>query len=422
MTAETIVEFPFTVQRFSGFADWRGRLDRERIPPVIAVAGSRGKTSVLRVVESMLRAGDFRFASWTDGGVEIEGQRQRGEIGPWSRVRTRLTSGGLDVALREIDWATLRAVGAPGGSYPLVAVSNLCANNEACLIAPEIAVARSALGRIRESVGETGRLVLNADDFAVSGYGSVAAPDRYLVGISADTPVLRRHMQLGGDSCYLDDDTIVIREDQIPTSVASLRDLGWTRRGAIPFAAQNALIATAIARGCGLSLETIRAGLEAHSPQPALSPGSFNVFELGSSLVVVDRPAPSWFLRTTLRAVTNLGGGRHIRLAGPMVDVYTDDLFEVGRLLGRVGGVLIAHGAWSDERLNLFRSGASSNDVPPLFLMAADELGALRQALGMLRTNDVLLMLAENPSPAIRQIERRRARLETGAATDVGAA
>ena len=54
--------------------------------------------------------------------------------------------------------------------------------------------------------------------------------------------------------------------------------------------------------------------------------------------------------------------------------------------------------------------------------MAADELGALRQALGMLRTNDVLLMLAENPSPAIRQIERRRARLETGAATDVGAA
>ena len=153
------------------FTDWRARLDRERIPPVVAFAGSRGKTSVLRAVEAIFRTAGYRFASWTDRGVEIEGERQRGELGPWSRVLTRLTSGGLDIALRELDWVTLQAVASHETAYPVVAISTLCANNEACLVTPETLLARRALSRIRTRLAAGGRLVLNADDLAVLGSG-----------------------------------------------------------------------------------------------------------------------------------------------------------------------------------------------------------------------------------------------------------
>lgn len=85
------------------FASWRSRLDRERITPVVGVAGSRGKTSVIRALESILRTANLRFAVWTDGGVEIEGERQHGELTAWTRVLTRAAAGGLDVAVREID-------------------------------------------------------------------------------------------------------------------------------------------------------------------------------------------------------------------------------------------------------------------------------------------------------------------------------
>src|SRR5215218_1677079 len=214
MMAEPAPPYPRRSPRPSGFTDWRTRLDRERVVPVIGVAGSKGKTSVLRAAESIFRVAGYRFASWTDRGVEIEGERQRGELGPWSRALTRLAAGGLDIALQELDWATVPTVGAPGSKYPVVAVANLCANSEACIFTPETVRARRALQLIKSSIAPAGRLVLNADDFAVSddSDGAGVLERRYLVGISADAPVLRRHVLHGGDACWVEDGSIMVRE------------------------------------------------------------------------------------------------------------------------------------------------------------------------------------------------------------------
>lgn len=416
MTAEATLDRRVRAARPSGFSAWRARLDREHVPPIVAILGSRGKTSVLRTVESILRVAGRRFASWTDGGVEIEGERQRGELGPWSRALVRLSAGGIDLALQELDWATLQTIRA-AATYPILAVTNLCANNEACLVTPEMFQARRALSRIREIVASGGRLILNADDFIVSEPDPLEEADRFLIGISADTPVLRRHVQRGGDACWIEDSVITLQEEERTTAVVSIRELAWARGGAIPFAVQNALVATAIARSCGLSPRTIAAGLCAHDARAAAMPGSFNVIDAGGAAIVIDRPTPSWFLRTSVRAASNLGSGRQIRIAGPMPNVPTSDLAEVGRLLGRGGGVLVAHGEWSDDRLDHLRQGAASNDVPPLFVQASDERAAVHQAMGMLRPEDVLLILAEDPAAVVRQVARRTRRRPTPAMT-----
>lgn len=398
---------PLLSLRYSSFADWRARLDREQISPVIAIAGSRGKTSVLRSVESIFKAGGLRSATWTNRGVEIEGEGQRGELGPWSRALTRLKAGGLDVALRELDWATVQAIGSPDRNYPIIAVTNLCGNSEACLATPETLLARKALNRLRLSVGASGKLILNANDFDVSEISAQETAGRILVGISPDAPPLRRHLLREGDACWVEQSELVALEGGQTLPIVNLTDLTWARDGGIPFAVQNALMAAAIARACGISPEIISAGLAAHVPRPESMPGSFNVFDNGNSTIVIDRPMPSWFLRSCLRATANLGLGRQIRIVGPMENVSTDDLAEVGRLLGRHNGVVIMHGAWEAERLALFRQGAAANEVPPIFLQASDERRAIQQGIEMLRSDDVLLILAENAPAAVRLVTNR---------------
>jgi hypothetical protein len=388
------------------FNDWRNRLGRDRILPVVAIAGSRGKTSVLRAFEAILRASGQRFASWTDRGVEIEGERQRGELGPWSRVLTRLTAGGLDIALQELDWVTLQAVAAERTIYPIVAVSTLCANSEACLLTPETLLARRALSRVQSRLAANGRLVLNADDFSVLGPNATDVRTHFLAGISAGTPGLAKHLRRGGDGCWVEDGAIIIREDGRSSRVTALQNLPWTQHGAVPFAVQNALLASAIARSCGISHRSIAAGLAAHEARPESMPGSFNVFESGSAVVVVDRPMPSWFLRISLRAATGLGAGRLVRTVGPMTVVGDDDLFEVGRLLGRNGGVLLVHGEWSPDRYHALRQGAAANQVPPIVLQAASERSAILQGLSMLRSDDVLFVLAEDAPGTVRLMAR----------------
>jgi cyanophycin synthetase len=413
MIAEPTPSLPQRSSRPTGFADWRARLDRDRVTPVIAVAGSKGKTSVLRAVESIFRAGGYRFASWTDRGVEIEGEWQRGELGPWSRALTRLAAGGLDIAIQELDWATVQMASAPGAKYPVIAIANLCANSEACFLTPDTLQARRALKLIKSNIATAGRLILNADDFALSDDGDLAgvSQSRYLVGISSDAPVLRRHILHGGDAAWIENGSITIQEGPRSQAIANVRDLPSTRLGTIPFAIQNSLIASAIARCCGISEHVIAEGLATHEARPESMPGSFNVFDAGSATIVVDRPMPSWFLRTSLRACANLGSGRQIRVAGPMPEVFTGDLTEVGRLLGRNGGVLITHGIWPAGRLEHLRQGAASNSVPPIFLQAPDERAAVQQAMNMLRAKDVLLVLAEDPQATVSVIQRHLRRL-----------
>lgn len=410
MTAERRISVPDPVRRVKGFIDWRGRLDRERIAPVVAIAGTRGKTSIVRLVEAILAAGGFRVAAWTDSGVEIEGQRQRGELGPWSRALSRLNAGGLDIALQEIDWNTVPVINPPSDVFPVVAVANLCANSEACLVTPDMLLARRALGRLRRGVADSGRLVLNADDFAVSDEERDEAANRFLVGVSADTPILRRHIGRGGDAAWIEDGQIVVQEALTRSVVCPFGSLPWTRGGRIPFTGQNVLLATAIARSIGLPASLIASGLAAYDASPDRIPGAFNVFEIGPATVVVDTPISSWFLRATLRGLSGLGDGRQIRVAGPMTAVASHDLGEVGRLLGRAGGVLMLHGEWLPNRMEAVRQGASTNSVPPLIVQSGDERSAVQQGIAMLKPGDVMLVLAENAPAVIRQVDKRARR------------
>lgn len=420
------VSLPLTpsipVHDAASFSEWRRRLDRDRVAPVIAVAGSRGKTSIVRAVESIFSVEGLRYASWTNRGVEIEGEGQRGEIGPWARTLTRLKAGGLDAALLELDWATLQTMGSTNDAYPIVAVANLCGNSEACLATPESALARKALARVRAHLPESGKLILNAHDLDLSESQFDLAPDKVLVGARAGAPILRRHLANGGNACFVEQSTIVIHEGGFSERVVALDDLGWTRDGSIPFAVQNALFATAIARSCGIRHASIAAGLASHVAKPELMPGSFNLFECDGATVIVDRPMPSWFLRPAIRAALNLGTGRQVRAIGPMLAIDSNDLVEVGRLLGRQSGVVIVSGDWQADRLVALRQGIALNEVPPLFMQASDERSAIQQGLDLIRAGDVFFVLAEHPIAAVRLISGRMRRRPCAMQPTAGAA
>lgn len=412
ITPTELPGLPVPQFRQGGFFGWRGHLDREQVLPVIAIAGSRGKTSVLRAAEAIFSNARLRTASRSSGGVEIEGQSQRGEISPWARALTRLRTGGLDVAFREIDWVTANATSTAELAHPILAVTNICGNNDACLATPETLLARKSLARIKSGLPGSSQLVLNAHDFSLADDDGEVDPKHYLVGMTPDAPMLRRHLAKGGNACYAQNHTIMVAENGRPIEVVQTSSVPWLRDESVPFSVQNGLMATAIAHACGLGISALRTGLSQYVPQPSSMPGSFNVFDVGPATVVVDRPTPSWFLRTSIRGAAGLGDRRQIRVIGPMLSVPTSDMNEVGRLLGRQSGALVMHGDWPYDRLGLFKLGVAMNDVPPVILQAIDERRAILHGLEMLRRDDVLLVLAENPAAAVRLVAGQVRRIE----------
>jgi hypothetical protein len=141
-------------------------------------------------------------------------------------------------------------------------------------------------------------------------------------------------------------------------------------------------------------------------------PGSFNVLPVGEAVVVVDQPAPSWFLRTTLRGIFHLRPGhRLITVVGKMENVPDEDLTETGRLLGRAGGALILHStADQPERATLLRQGIAANEVPPVVIHVSTERQAIARALTMLRPDDLAFVLADQPTSVLRGLNRAQRR------------
>ena len=391
------------------FAAWRDSLAASDTLPVIAVAGSRGKTTVACLLREIFVEAGLRGASWTDAGVEVDGRRQRGELVPWSRTLDRLGSGDLDVAVQELDWITIGAVGLPKHAYPIIAITNICGNSDSCLLQADTQRSINALGAVGDAVLPSGALVLNGDDLSVAADERLITARRVLVGLSRDAPLLRQHLARGGTAAWVGDDGLAIGHGGTnrARTLCAAEEVALSLHGVVGFELHNALTAATAALACGIRVPAIAAVLRRFTAPARAMPGSFNVVPIGGAIAIVDRPAPSWYLRSVLRAVAHLPHRRLLAVVGRLDAVPAADLTEVGRLVGRAGGALILHGeAAAPARAAAFRQGIALNSVPPVMIHLDTERRAIDRALKMVRPDDLLLVLADQPASVLRTLDR----------------
>ncbi|HET8522320.1 MAG TPA: hypothetical protein VFL82_03745 [Thermomicrobiales bacterium] len=393
--------------RPDSFSDWRQKLRDEGAVPIIAVAGSRGKSTVIRVLDAIFRAAELSTATWTDMGVEIRGRRQSGELGPWSRALERLAAGRLDVAIQELDWSTVRAVGLPRGIYPVLTVTNVCVNSDQCMIHDEARRAMLALPSVLRAVHPEGVLVLNGEDYAVSGEeGKFPAP-AILVAQSHENPLIRGQLRHNGTAVWIENGVVELGGSDHQVALCRVDSLPIALGGEASFQLMNVMVAASAAYATGISPAVIRGALAGFMPNPTDLPGSFNLIDAAGVTVVVDRPDPSWFLRPVMRVVRDIPHHRLITVAGQFAAAPVSDVQEIGRLVGRASSAVILHSQESDgERSERLRQGIAMNDVPPVVIRTTTERRAMNRALSMARPGDAVLILAEQAPAVLRSVMR----------------
>jgi cyanophycin synthetase len=399
---------PSALQAVPNFRSWqRDTLDRGLLP-VIGIAGGRGKSTVARMIDAIFQRAHLRTALWTDLGVEIRGKRQRGEISGWSLALRQLTEFSIDVAIQELDWSTINAVGLPPGSYPLLAVTNMMSAPESEHEDLQVTIARRAALRVAGAVHRDGALVIGGDDPSLIDCARATDASVAVTSLSRDVPNLKYHLEDGGAGVWVEDHTIRTGDLETYQEFCATVDIAAGHGGLAQFEIANALTAIALGISIGIDIETIHDALRTFEIAPAILPGSFNTYEVNGHKAVIDRAAPSWHLRHVLRAVNPGSRKRQLSVIGNLERLPVHDIQEVGRLLGRYSGAIILHSNKDLSLVDSLRKGIASNDFPPLVIHLPTERRALNRALKTARPDDVVLILTDlDAGPATRALQRQ---------------
>jgi cyanophycin synthetase len=386
-----------------------GRLSRRppELPslPIVAIAGTRGKSTVAWLLNEILVAQNLKIGLWTTTGVFKNGQHLVGELGPWSEVMKSLASGDLDVAIQELENSVVTGVGLPEHTYPIAAVSSLCGNNDECLISSEAAQGARAQHIVARAVRPDGVLVLNADDHAVMMAAEDTSASVTLFGLHPDNPVLRHHIDEGGNAVWLDGTRVVAGNTWNPDVISDISRAAFTLNGSLTFQLQNLLCAVALAWNMGIDRGAIADGIESFDPHVELMPGSCNILKHGDATILLDSARHVWTVRSLVRGIRDSSFRRTIVVTDCFHHLDEEHTVEAGRLIGRVADVVVTQGHESkDPSLEHFKAGLANNDVPPLVFTMPTEIDGIERAIRMLDPHDLCLILTQEVNEAVARI------------------
>lgn len=378
----------------------RGSTGRAPALPLVAIAGARGKSTTIWLLESMLREASQSVGVWSSSGVYVRGVRQPGELGPWSQVLAALGRHELDIGLQELETSTVTTVGLPERVYPFAAITTLCGNDDECLISPEFLRGAVAQKIVARAVRTDGLLVLNADDHAVLDAAGETQAQVVVFAMHKDNPALRKHLARGESAVWLQDGQVVVGSADTARSIVPISEAGFTLNGSLTFEVQNLLCATALAVGMDLPDRAIRRAAAAFEPDLARLPGSCNIIKRGGATILIDSAKEVWTLRSLVRGIKHQKHRRTLVVAGHFSHLDGDQIVEAGRLLGRLGGVVILHYQAGAETLELLKDGIAQNPVPPLVLTMQSESQAIGHAYRMLTDGDLCFIITDNVQEA----------------------
>jgi cyanophycin synthetase len=282
--------------------------------PVIAVTGTNGKTTVVRMIAHVLRQAGVRAGMSSTEGVYSDGRLvyPADASGPRS-AQMVLDDPAAEAAVLETARGGILRGGLGYDRADIAVVTNITADH---LGTDEVADLDELIGvkaLVAEEICDGGSVVLNADDPATAGLATRPA-------VQAHQPVLRlftlrpgalaveRHKAAGGLAYEVSAGELVEFAGRRRLPLISLAELPGAFGGRAAHVVANALAAAAACRAAGVSAKDIRRGLATFTALDA-NPGRGNVYRAGASPVVVDYGHNAAALEATGAMMTRVWGG-----------------------------------------------------------------------------------------------------------------
>jgi cyanophycin synthetase len=412
--------------------------------PIVAVTGSNGKTTTVRMISHIMKGKGHKVGLTSTDGIYIDERltQQVDASGPRSALKV-LQNPRVDLAVFEVARGGILREGLGYGRNDVAVVLNVTGDHLGLGEIETMEQLAAVKQVIVEAVPRDGVAVLNADDPLVAGMRRACSGSVIFFSAQQDNELVERWVRRGGKAVVLEQEPqgelMVIRDGSRRTMpIGHTHLFPATFDGRARMNIQNALAAAAAAHAVGAHLHDIRHGLRTFAPSFFQAPGRMNLVELAGVKVVIDyahnaaglravgdfveqmtsevrNHAPpgfaSWTANLRVAVVATAGDRRDddMRELGRVAARYFDDIIirEDVNTRGRERGdtaAIVLEGVQAAQA-----EGARAGSVE----IVTDEMTAVRRALDRSRPGDLVLLCVDYASQVWEELEARRSGVTT---------
>jgi cyanophycin synthetase len=390
--------------------------------PIIAVTGTNGKTTTVRLIAHLFRNTGHRVGFTTTDGVYVQNRLvMEGDMtGPFS-ANIILSNHTIDVAVLETARGGILRAGLGFDECDVGVVLNVTADHlglRGIQTLEQLADVKSVIPSV---VRREGYAVLNADDPLVYAMREKTPADVVLFTAmdAGEHPHVAAHIRRGGIAACISGGQFVIRRGKLAIPIATEHEVPLMLGGAAKFQRENVLAAIGSAYVQGMRYDDIRAGLLSFFPSASLTPGRLNVIRLpDGARVLVDYAHNPAAIEGLVEFVAALPAGRRIAAVTVPGDRRDEDIRAAGRLCAAFDHVILKEdtdrrGRDSGEIAALMQEGLAAAGFPAGKVeFIPVEADALRRGFDLLGDGDLLTVFAEEVPVTLSLVHeeaRRRA-------------
>lgn len=381
--------------------------------PVVAVAGTTGKTTTARLIAHLAAKAGHQVGYTTSDGIYVAGHLvERGDCTGGASAEKILTDPTVDFAVLECARDGILRAGLGFDHCNVSVITNVSDDhpgNGDIETLDDLAAVKEVVAR---STFDHGYAVLNADDDRVYAMASHLACNIALYSLDDKKKRLERHRKKDGVCVTIEAGLVILYKGVLKTRMARVADLPLTFGGKAQCMVRNILAAVLVAVVQRFNLHDIQEGLRTFVPSPETTPGRMNLFHFPGFEVMVDHGHNCGGLREQKIFLDQVQAMVKVGVVAGVGDCRDEDIVTIGVLAAKMFDEVIIRmdkdlrGRTADEMEALLRTGIRKIDARKEVTVIHDEVQAVMYALAHAQKGAFIMIFADDVTATIDCVQQ----------------
>ncbi len=370
--------------------------------PIVAVAGTNGKTTTTRLIAHMAKMKGFQVGYTTTDGVYIQNRLlMSGDCTGPSSAEFVLKDPTVNFAVLESARGGLLRAGLGFKTCNVGIVTNVAADHLGLKGIHTIEQLAKVKGVVPETVMPDGYAILNADDDRVYRMRKNVESKVALFSMDENSARIKQHSKNGGLSAVYENGYITICKGDWKMRVTKAVNVPLTFGGKAAFMIQNVLPAVLTGYVRGFAIEDIRVAIESFIPSPAQTPGRLNMFEFKDFNVMLDYAHNPAGLRALQKMLGKMDGKPKVGIIAGIGDRRNEDNMEVGQVAAEMFDEIIIRqdknlrGKTEKELIGMITDGIKSVDKDKPVQVIPSEAEAITHAITNAKKGSFIIICSD---------------------------